>query len=239
MRYFDPFKISGEDISSEFVKDALQESKKLYEKKDSVSKKISKLKDEGKPQDQAVAIALDMKERGDLDEASTPKILRKTRKRAQAGKPIKKGTAKIVANDPEQDLDVAIKAGDKLTHQEGRTITPEEQKKHEHDEYVRRFGKPKIQGGGETTDNKAKKQKEMQEGSGGVKRLRRKARAYSQQAQQHSADTWSSDEETRKQAYADKEAAHKKAVATSGRLGRKQGEGSMRPLRRSLRTEKS
>ena len=115
MRYFDPFKISGEDISSEFVKDALQESKKLYEKKDSVSKKISKLKDEGKPQDQAVAIALDMKERGDLDEASTPKILRKTRKRAQAGKPIKKGTAKIVANDPEQDLDVAIKAGDKLT----------------------------------------------------------------------------------------------------------------------------
>tara|TARA_R100000458_G_C8247775_1_gene225293 strand:+ start:103 stop:711 length:609 start_codon:yes stop_codon:yes gene_type:complete len=157
MRYFDPFKISGEDISSEFVKDALQESKKLYEKKDSVSKKISKLKDEGKPQDQAVAIALDMEERGDLDEASTPKILRKTRKRAQAGKPIKKGTAKIVANDPEQDLDVAIKAGDKLTHQEGRTITPEEQKKHEHDEYVRRFGKPKTQGGGETTDNKGNK----------------------------------------------------------------------------------
>ena len=37
-------------------------------KKDPVSKKISKLRDEGKPQDQAVAIALDMKERGKLQE---------------------------------------------------------------------------------------------------------------------------------------------------------------------------
>tara|TARA_R110000824_G_scaffold73866_8_gene188036 strand:+ start:761 stop:1234 length:474 start_codon:yes stop_codon:yes gene_type:complete len=36
---------------------------------DKVGDKISKLKDEGKPQDQAVAIALDMEERGDLEEA--------------------------------------------------------------------------------------------------------------------------------------------------------------------------
>ena len=40
----------------------------LREKEDPVSKKIKKLKDEGKPQDQAVAIALDMKERGKLEE---------------------------------------------------------------------------------------------------------------------------------------------------------------------------
>jgi len=35
---------------------------------DKVGDKISKLKDEGKPQKQAVAIALDMEERGDLEE---------------------------------------------------------------------------------------------------------------------------------------------------------------------------
>ena len=40
----------------------------LREKEDPVSKKIKKLKGEGKPQDQAVAIALDMKERGKLEE---------------------------------------------------------------------------------------------------------------------------------------------------------------------------
>ena len=40
----------------------------LREKEDPVSKKIKKLKGEGKPQDQAVAIALDMEERGKLEE---------------------------------------------------------------------------------------------------------------------------------------------------------------------------
>jgi len=40
----------------------------LREKEDPVSKKIKKLKGEGKPQDQAVAIALEMKERGKLEE---------------------------------------------------------------------------------------------------------------------------------------------------------------------------
>ena len=40
----------------------------LKEKEDPVSKKIKKLKDEGKPQKQAVAIALDMKRRRKLDE---------------------------------------------------------------------------------------------------------------------------------------------------------------------------
>ena len=40
----------------------------LKEKEDPVSKKIKKLKDEGKPQDQAVAIALDMERRNKLEE---------------------------------------------------------------------------------------------------------------------------------------------------------------------------
>ena len=40
----------------------------LSEKEDPVSKKIKKLKDEGKPQKQAVAIALDMKRRRKLEE---------------------------------------------------------------------------------------------------------------------------------------------------------------------------
>ena len=40
----------------------------LREKEDPVSKKIKKLKGEGKPPDQAVAMALDMKERGKLEE---------------------------------------------------------------------------------------------------------------------------------------------------------------------------
>ena len=40
----------------------------LREKEDPVSKKIKKLKGEGKPQEQAVAMALGMKERGKLEE---------------------------------------------------------------------------------------------------------------------------------------------------------------------------
>ena len=43
-------------------------TKKLDEKKDPVSNEISKLKDKGVKQDQAVAIALSMDERGELDE---------------------------------------------------------------------------------------------------------------------------------------------------------------------------
>lgn len=39
---------------------------RINKKKSVVSKKISKLRAEGKPQDQAVAIALNMKRRGDL-----------------------------------------------------------------------------------------------------------------------------------------------------------------------------
>lgn len=48
-------------------------------------------------------------------ESSTPKPIRQARARAQAGKPIKKGTAKMVASDPGQDLDTAVKAGEKLS----------------------------------------------------------------------------------------------------------------------------
>jgi hypothetical protein len=50
-----------------------------------------------------------------FQESTTPKPIRQARARAQAGKPIKKGTAKMVANDPKQDLDTAMKAGDKLS----------------------------------------------------------------------------------------------------------------------------
>ena len=46
----------------------------------------------------------------------TPKILRKARKRHNAGKPLKKGTALAVANDPEAGLDAATAAGEKLSN---------------------------------------------------------------------------------------------------------------------------
>ena len=48
----------------------------MKNKKDAVSKKISKLRDEGKPQDQAVAIALDMEERGKLEEMIREEVMR-------------------------------------------------------------------------------------------------------------------------------------------------------------------
>jgi len=48
----------------------------MENKKDAVSKKISKLRDEGKPQDQAVAIALDMEERGKLEEMIREEVMR-------------------------------------------------------------------------------------------------------------------------------------------------------------------
>ena len=44
----------------------------------------------------------------------TFKVLRKARKRHNAGKPLRKGTAKVVANDPGADLHAAIEAGEKL-----------------------------------------------------------------------------------------------------------------------------
>ena len=47
----------------------------MKNKKDAVSKKISKLRDEGKPQDQAVAIALDMEERGKLEEMIREEVI--------------------------------------------------------------------------------------------------------------------------------------------------------------------
>jgi hypothetical protein len=46
----------------------LQNNMSERKKEDPVSKKIRMLRDEGKPQKQAVAIALDMKERGKLKE---------------------------------------------------------------------------------------------------------------------------------------------------------------------------
>ena len=46
----------------------LDEKKRTKQQQKNISDKISKLKDEGKPQDQAVAIALDMAEEGELEE---------------------------------------------------------------------------------------------------------------------------------------------------------------------------
>lgn len=65
MRYSDPYKLKGDEVSQKFVDFILGEAKK----DDAVGGKISKLKDEGKPQKQAIAIALDMDRRGDLEEA--------------------------------------------------------------------------------------------------------------------------------------------------------------------------
>jgi hypothetical protein len=50
-----------------FYREFHRTTKELTE--DKVGDKISKLKDEGKPQDQAVAIALDMDKRAELEEA--------------------------------------------------------------------------------------------------------------------------------------------------------------------------
>jgi len=44
----------------------------------------------------------------------TPKVRRQTRARVKAGKPLKKGTAKVVANDPEADLQAAIEAAERM-----------------------------------------------------------------------------------------------------------------------------
>ena len=47
-------------------------------------------------------------------ESSTPKPLRKARARAEAGKPLKKGTAKMVANDSGSEMGDRMKAAEKL-----------------------------------------------------------------------------------------------------------------------------
>ena len=47
----------------------------MKKKEDPVSKKIKMLRDEGKPQDQAVAIALDMERRGKLKEIIREEVM--------------------------------------------------------------------------------------------------------------------------------------------------------------------
>lgn len=49
------------------------------------------------------------------DESTTPKPIRKARARAQAGRPIRKGTAKMVANDPGSDMGDRMDAAEKLS----------------------------------------------------------------------------------------------------------------------------
>jgi len=48
------------------VANAIREGEKVSASDDAVSRKIRKLMDEGKPQKQAVAIALDLERRGEL-----------------------------------------------------------------------------------------------------------------------------------------------------------------------------
>ena len=50
----------------ESSKNAVREGEKVSASDDAVSRKIRKLMDEGKPQKQAVAIALDLERRGEL-----------------------------------------------------------------------------------------------------------------------------------------------------------------------------
>ena len=52
---------------------------------------------------------------GTKTEATTPSPIRKARARAQAGKPIKKGTAKMVSNDPGSEMGVRMAAAEKLS----------------------------------------------------------------------------------------------------------------------------
>lgn len=78
----------------------------------------------------------------------------------------------------------------------------------------------------------------VNEGSGGVKRLERKAKALSKKAESYTDATWSQDEKTRKAAFKARDKAQKQAAATYQRLGRKQGEGSMRPLMRAVKAGK-
>ena len=72
----------------------------------------------------------------------------------------------------------------------------------------------------------------------GVKKLDRKAKALSKKVKSYTDATWSQDEKTRRAAFKARDEAQKKAVATYQRLGRKQAEGSMRPLRRAVESGK-
>ena len=48
------------------------------------------------------------------NESTTPKPVRQVRARAEAGKPLKKGTAKMVANDAGSEMGSRMKAAEKL-----------------------------------------------------------------------------------------------------------------------------
>lgn len=72
----------------------------------------------------------------------------------------------------------------------------------------------------------------------GVKKLERKAKALSKKVKSYTDATWSQDEKTRRAAFKARDEAQKKAVATYQRLGRKQAEGSMRPLTRAEEASK-
>jgi len=110
-------------LAKTFKKMAKKRDDSIKAKNESIGSQSQKLADKTMSQDDQTAIAKKRAEwrsklrpTGDdgKNESSTPKPIRQARARAQAGKPIKKGTAKMVASDPGQDLATAVKAGDKL-----------------------------------------------------------------------------------------------------------------------------
>lgn len=56
----------------------------------------------------------DAEDNEENNESTTPKPIRKARARAQAGKPLKKGTAKMVASDPGSEMGQRMAAAEKL-----------------------------------------------------------------------------------------------------------------------------
>ena len=98
-------------------------AKKRKAKNESVGPQSQKLADKTMSQDDQDAIA---KKRADWrsklrptgddgkTESSTPKPVRQARARAEAGKPIKRGTASTVANDSGSEMSQRMKAAEKL-----------------------------------------------------------------------------------------------------------------------------
>lgn len=99
-------------------------AKKRKAKNESVGPQTQKLADKTMSQDDQAAIAQERKEwraklrptgdTGKPNESSTPKPIRKARARAEAGRPLKKGTAKMVANDPGSEMGQRMAAAEKL-----------------------------------------------------------------------------------------------------------------------------
>ena len=103
------------------AKTSTQMTKRM--KNEGVGPQSQKLADKTMSQDDQAAIAKKRaKWRGSLcptgddgkNESSTPKPVRQARARQQAGKPLKRGTAKTVANDSGSEMGARMAAAEKL-----------------------------------------------------------------------------------------------------------------------------